>query len=83
MMRLSLIFRKSPLKTEYFIVRLNHLLKTILNAFISQLLHKCMNSMDPDPTEGRLLIMCMICLFNQTYGLKDICDIVKSANLRL
>lgn len=55
----------------------------IKNTFIIELLHESMNSMYPDPSEGRFLIVCMICLLYQTDRLKNICDIVKSSDLGL
>ena len=53
----------------------------ILRSLFCQFLHKSMHSVDSNPAEGRLLIMSMIGLFNQTNGLKHVCDIVEPSYL--
>ena len=54
-----------------------------MHPLISELLHECMNPVDADPAECRLLVMRVICLLYQTDRLKHICDIVKPSDLGL
>ena len=54
-----------------------------MHPLIFELLHECVNAVDPDPAECRLLIMRMIRLLYQADRLKHVCDVVKPADLRL
>ena len=52
-----------------------------MHPLIFELLHECVNAVDPDPAERRLLIMCVVRLLYQTDRLKHVCDVVKPADL--
>ena len=54
-----------------------------MHPLIFELLHECVNAVDPDPAERRLLIMSVIRLLYQADRLKHVCDVVKPADLRL
>lgn len=55
----------------------------VVHPLIFELLHECVNAVDADPAEGRLLIMRVIRLLNKADRLKHVCDVVEPADLRL
>ena len=56
---------------------------TVCFSFFAELFYKRVDSLNAYPAEGRLLVMCLVSLFNQSNRLEDVGYVIETADLSL